>query len=506
MAIIAPQPGRQSLAMNIQADVIIFGGAAGAGKSRLLLMRPLLHMDDPNFTGVIFRRTQEALKKGGSVWPESKKLYRPLNTHVNNKDRKHTFKSGAVLAFDGLKDVGDEERNYQGSQFSFIGFDEGTHFEEQQVIYMISRLRSDAENDAYCMITCNPLPQTWLLKWVQPYLDEGGYPIREKGGLIRYFLTINNQPIFSDTKEWLEENYPDRAFVPDGEGGLKSVVMSYTFIDGNIFDNPELMRNEPKYLAKLRGQSRVNQARLIDGCWYAREEATGYFKREWVKNKKPPLEVIRCRAYDKAAMEPSEERPYPDYTACVLLSKDKHGFYYIQGNYHEEFKDPGSNVYGRFRKRPGERDSLIIKQAKQDGIDTKVVFAIDPGQAGQVEFQESAKKLVQERFVVKADPMPNNKNKVTRFSPFASACENGLVFIDEESFGNKDTLETYLSELESFNGDRSTSGYKDDYTDSSASAFNYLASAQVIKIVRRNQAQTKTISNEFLQEFPTPTR
>lgn len=265
--VIAPQEGRQDLAMNIKASFIIFGGAAGSGKSRLLLMRPLLHMEDPHFTGVIFRRTQEALKKGGSVWPESKKLYMSLETHVNEKDRKHTFvrQGGGTLLFDGLKDVGDEERNFQGSQWSFIGFDEGTHFEESQVMYMYGRLRSEAEEDAYCMVTCNPDPDSWLLKWVEPYLDEDGYPIRELGGKIRYFITIDDEPILSDTEEWLIENYKEHCLIEDKEGNVHNVISTYTFIDGNIWDNPALIRNEPKYLAKLKGQSRVNQQRLLHG-------------------------------------------------------------------------------------------------------------------------------------------------------------------------------------------------------------------------------------------------
>ena len=77
--------------MSSQADVIIYGGAAGSGKSRLLLMRPLLYVDDPDFTSVIFRRTSTALEKGGSVWPESKKLYRPFNTRIREKQHTHIF-------------------------------------------------------------------------------------------------------------------------------------------------------------------------------------------------------------------------------------------------------------------------------------------------------------------------------------------------------------------------------------------------------------------------------
>jgi len=476
---IAPQEGRQALAMQTQADLIIYGGAAGSGKSRLLLMRPLLHMEDPNFTGVIFRRTQEALKKGGSVWPESRKLYRTFNTRVNKKDRTHEWDSGAILSFEGLKDVGDEEAVFQGTQFSFAGFDEGTHFEEEQIMYIVGRLRSDAENDGYCMITCNPDPDSWLLKWVEAYLDDEGTPIREMGGKLRYFIVLDGTPILSDTQEWLIENYPDNCFETSPSGKVTNTISTYTFIDGNIYDNPALLENEPKYLSRLKSQSRVNQLRLLHGNWYAREEASGYWKREWCKNKKPPLSAKTCRAYDKAGTEPSEVNKYPDYTASIKMAKDKDGFFYIQGSFHPDFKDEGSSISGRFRKRAGERDSLIESQSKQDGTDCTVVFAKDPGQAGQTEYLESSKKLISEGFKVKPDPMPNNKSKLIRFSPFASACENGLVYIDEDSFPNQETLNAFLAELEAFDGERSTGSKKDDWCDSAASAFNFISSSRV---------------------------
>lgn len=457
--------------------IVITGNS---GKSRLLLMRPLLHIEDPNFTGIMFRRTQEALKKGGSLWPESKKLYRPFKAHINNKDRKHTFPSGANIAFDGLIHEGDEEKNYQGSQFSFIGFDEVTHFTEEQVIYLIGRLRSDAKNNSYCMMTCNPDINSWVLQYVKPYLDEEGFPIRAMGGTIRYFISTEEGTVFGATKEQLQKSHPEHAWVEDGEGNKHDVIMSYTFIDGNIYDNPALIKNEPKYLAKLKGQSRVNQARLLHGNWYAVEEASGYFKREWVKNKKAPLGAVSCRAYDKAATEVSEVNRKPDYTASIKLSKDREGYFYIQGSFHPSFKDDDSDILGRFRKRAGSRDLLISHQAHQDGTDCKVVFAVDCGQAGKVEFFESSKKLIAEGFVVKKDPTPIQKSKLSRFTPFASAAENGMIFIDESSFPNKQTLNAFYNELEAFDGERSTASRKDDWADGIASAFNYLSRQTII--------------------------
>ena len=210
------------------------------------------------------------------------------------------------------------------------------------------------------------------------------------------------------------------------------------------------------------------------------EENYHYFLRQWVhKVDKIPLNTISCRGWDKATSEPSEVNPTPDFTASIKLHKDKDGRFFITGSWHESNRDKDLEVNGKFRKRPGERDLCILNQAKSDGSDTHIVFPIDPG-AGKVEYIESSKKLAEEGFVVKSDPMPNNKSKLTRFEPFASACENGLVSIVESSFGDKKTLEAFYKEMEAFDGERSTAHRKDDWPDALASSYNYLCRKKVI--------------------------
>ena len=82
----APQAGKQELAFNIKVDVLFFGGSAGSGKSRLTLIKALAHAyNDPYFEGVIFRRTTSALRDGGGLFSEAKKLFLPLKPKVKEK-------------------------------------------------------------------------------------------------------------------------------------------------------------------------------------------------------------------------------------------------------------------------------------------------------------------------------------------------------------------------------------------------------------------------------------
>lgn len=245
----------------------------------------------------------------------------------------------------------------------------------------------------------------------------------------------------------------------------------------------------------MKAQTKVNRERLLDGCWYAREQASSYFQRDWLNKisySDIPENMTYVRGWDKAASIPSEKYKYPDYTTSCKLGKDSNGNIYIFGDYDYDAIDNKSKVYGRFRRLPGERDNLILNQSKIDGTQVVVVLPKDPSGAGIIEYTESAKKLIAEGFAVKPDAMPNNKKKLQRFVPFSSACQNGFVYIIEDSFPNQETLDHFYRELEIFTGERSSATIKDDIPDAVASAFNTIQREQVFNPVSIPTIQSTT--------------
>lgn len=93
--------------------------------------------------------------------------------------------------------------------------------------------------------------------------------------------------------------------------------------------------------------------------------------------------------------------------------------------------------------------------------------------------------------------MPTNKSKLLRFEPFSAACQNGLVKVVRDSFPNKATYDAYMNELESFDGQRSTSMKKDDWADATASAFNYISTMKTIKDFVLPVSGTSTLLNNM---------
>lgn len=346
-------------------------------------------------------------------------------------------------------------------------------------------MRSSAEGDSFCLATTNPDYNSWVFNWVSYYLKDGIFD-EEKLGLVRYFLIVDDAPVFADTEEELAEAYPDMCYIYNPIEDREEYVppMSFCFIGGTIFDNPALIKANPKYLSALKAQTEINRRRLLDGDWLAVPEGSQCFERCFLnKLDKRPTDITNTvRAWDTASEEPSDKNRYPDFTASAKLLRTKTGEIIIVGDYEPESLEEKTQQYGRYRLRSGARDKAILRQAEFDGVtDCTMVLAIDPASAGKFQFQEQAKTFSSEGIIVKSDPMPNNKSKMLKFEPFATACQNGLVSIVESSFPNKQTLEAFYKELEQFDGERSTGTKKDDWADAIASAYNFIIKAKVFK-------------------------
>lgn len=267
--IIKPQPGYQMKALSSPADIVIGGAAAGVGKTYTLLLDPLRDIQVRGFGGVIFRRTSTQIRNEGGLWDTSMSIYPHVGAAPRESYLEWVFPKGPKIKFSHLE----HEKNildWQGSQIPFIGFDELTHFSKKMFFYLLSRNRSVCGVKPYVRATCNPDPESWVAELISWWIDpETGYPIPERDGVVRYMIVDGENYIWGDTEEEVIEKAWYMLEEPVTKSGLnpKDFIKSVTFVSGSIYDNRELLKVNPAYLANLMAQDEETKASLLKGNW-----------------------------------------------------------------------------------------------------------------------------------------------------------------------------------------------------------------------------------------------
>lgn len=134
-----PRSQAQQDALACPAEILLFGGAAGSLKSETMLMDAVQEHENARLRAILFRRSYPELEK--SLVRRSRELYPHLGGRYNEQKHRWRFPSGATIEF-GYCEAEKDIYRYQGAEYSFIGFDESTHFGEFPIRYMLSRLRS----------------------------------------------------------------------------------------------------------------------------------------------------------------------------------------------------------------------------------------------------------------------------------------------------------------------------------------------------------------------------
>jgi predicted phage terminase large subunit-like protein len=417
---IGPNPGPQTAAFASTADITVYGGQAGGGKSYLTLLRFAVHADQtPGYSAIIFRREMPMVKQAGGLWEESMGLFPVFGATANSGDHFWRFKKRSLIQFRGLQHANDV-LNYQGAQLHEFCFEEATHFEESQFWYLYSRLRKrigGTDFRARCMLTCNPDPDSWVRRLIDWWIGDNGLAIPDRAGRKRYFLRDGDELIWGDSAEEVAAKAPH----------LSGTPQTLRFIPATLADNP---KGDPDYRSKLEALPKIERDRLLGGNWNIKAVAGTYFRRAYfeVIDRWPGRVVRRVRAWDLAATEPHSGNADPDWTVGVRLAELDDGRWLVE---HVE----------RCRLSPGKRDRTIQTIASQDGRDCTIAFWQDPAQAGKSQAHDIVSKLPGYHVVF----LPATKAKEIYAGPVSSWAEHkGVLLL------RGDWNEPFLKALESF--------------------------------------------------------
>ena len=448
-AYLSPQPGPQTMFMCSSADIIIYGGAAGGGKTYALLMEGLRHKDIAGFNGLVLRKNYTQITSPGGLWEASNKIYSRVQGASSKMSPVHhwTFApSGANIRFGHLASDKDLS-GWQGSEICYLAFDELTHFSRHQFLYMLSRNRSTCGIRPYVRATCNPDSDSWVADFISWWINqETGYPIYERSGVVRYMCVLNDTIYWGSNPHELAKEY----------GVNVEECKSVTFIASKLTDNKVLMAKDPSYMANLKALVEIDKERLLYGNWKIRPAAGMYFKTEnfTFVDAVPKNIVAYARSWDLAATEPTPLNPDPDATAGVLMGLLDDGRVIVLDVKRKQIKaNDARNLL---------RNMAAIDQGKYKFV--QITIPQDPGQAGKAQ----AQSLVSMLAGYSVEIVSPTGSKEVRATPFASQVQAGNVLILKGEWNDM-----YLSELESFPESK-----HDDMVDASSDAFNKLMNSR----------------------------
>lgn len=337
----------------------LYGGAAGGGKSDALLTEALRQVHIGHYRALILRKTYPQLSE---LIDRSRELYSAAYPGAKYNDSKHywVFPSGAKIYFGAMQHTKDRI-NYQGKRYDFIAFDELTHFTWDEYSYMFSRNRpSGSGTRVYIRSTTNPggIGHSW---------------VKER------FITA--APPLTPIATTMNVAKPD--------GSLIKVRRNRIFVPSTVFDNKELLHNDPNYLANLSMLPDKERNALLYGDWDSfcgqvfsewRNDPSHYTDRRFthvIKSFEVPREWKIYRGFDFGYSKPF---------AVEWIAFDREGRAYIIAelygcteNANEGIKITPQEIAARIKRMESEHPNLRGRHIR--GIADPAIAKAETGQS-----------------------------------------------------------------------------------------------------------------------------
>ena len=274
---------RQSAALLSEATEMLYGGAAGGGKSHLIrIVAMILSSDIPGLQVYLFRRVSDDLRKNHLEGPSGlRSMLAGLTDsgHCKFNDSKGIFEfwNGAKIYLCHCQHEKDMYK-YQGAEIHVLLMDELTLFTEAIYRFLRGRVRLGGLNvpskykHKLPLVLCGSNPGNIGHAWVKK-------------------MFVDYAPPMAITR------------TPDEEGG-----MLRQYIPAKLADNPTLTENDPDYEARLAGLGnpalvaamKSGDWDIIDGAYFSEFERS----RHVLKPFTIPAHWPRIMAFDWGYAKP----------------------------------------------------------------------------------------------------------------------------------------------------------------------------------------------------------
>ncbi len=330
-----PLSGPQTQAYLSKADIVLYGGQAGGGKTGLEVGLAQEHQHT-----IIFRREKtqtDGLERFG------KEVYG--KDGFNGQDTEWSWPDGRSLKLAGMREA-DSWQDHAGRARDLIEFDEAGEFLVQQVASLLAWNRGPVGQRCRVVLASNPPRSSegaWLIEWFAPWF-ELNHPHKAKHGELRWaFMDPDRMmPVWVDG--------PDPQVME--EGGEPERPLSFTFIPAALADNPH--NDTPEYRAKLNALPEPLRSQLKKGIFALGQEddERQMIPTAWIQaamdrwDPKPPDQIPMCALgadvaqgggddstiaprydgwYDKITKVPGAQTPGGTDVAALVIKNRKHG-------------------------------------------------------------------------------------------------------------------------------------------------------------------------------------
>jgi predicted phage terminase large subunit-like protein len=456
-----PHP-KQQVFLNLKEQEVLFGGAAGGGKSSAILMAALQYVDVPGYSALILRRTWADLVLPGAIMDRAATWLANTPAHKLDGGRVWKFPSGARIQFGYLQHENDKLR-YQSAEFQFIAFDELTQWPlESAYDYMFSRIR----RPTIACVNCS-VPMKRVMGWVMRngakvpnfrYAHKNAsrctQPYPDPKVLANYKPAPDGTSIFDiplrmragtnpggPGMEWVRKRFVDPATRRSDARFIRSLLQ----------DNPSLDQEE--YRKALHRLNPVDRERLLNGDWDVVESGDMFDRADFRPVTTTPIDCkYWVRYWDLAATSGGG-----DWTVGALCSVRQDNTFHIEH-------------IVRIQGGPREVENLIKATAQVDTPGVHIRMEQEPGSSGVTVIDHYARNVLSGW---NFSGIKTTGDKVTRATALSSYVAGGYVSIKIGRW-NGDMLD----EMQLF-----PKGAHDDQVDAVAGAFNYLTQAQRVRII-----------------------